>query len=136
MIYKHILLILRFLKSSSYVYNIIRLLMDISALDWINPVGFQQLPLKAEAIGIKIFNETSQVLFHHIYNYYEFRVDLTVDDTIFQVNDTNFYRKERMMKVTNLRVNVLCLLVPQLHKSNMHLERITMLIHIKCKSNT
>ncbi|XP_048762219.2 uncharacterized protein LOC125670858 [Ostrea edulis] len=55
-----------------------------TALDWINPVGFQQLPLKAEAIGIKIFNETSQVLFHHIYNYYEFRVDLTVDDTIFQ----------------------------------------------------
>ncbi|XP_022318193.2 uncharacterized protein LOC111121287 isoform X2 [Crassostrea virginica] len=55
-----------------------------SAFDWINPVAVQQIPLRAEALGVQVLPNGTQRMFHHIYDYYEFRFDLTVEDTIFQ----------------------------------------------------
>lgn len=55
-----------------------------TATDWVNPVAIQQIPLRAEALGIQVFPNSSQRMFHHIYDYYDFRFDLTVDDSIFQ----------------------------------------------------
>lgn len=63
------------------------------ATDWVNPVAIQQIPLRAEALGIQVFPNSSQRMFHHIYDYYDFRFDLTVDDTIFQVGSVESFRK-------------------------------------------
>ncbi|XP_061191548.1 uncharacterized protein LOC133199694 [Saccostrea echinata] len=55
-----------------------------TAMDWVNPVSYQQLPLRAEATGVQVTKNSTQRMFHHIYDYFEFRLDLTVEDTIFE----------------------------------------------------
>lgn len=74
-------------------YTGINNLFVFVATDWVNPVAIQQIPLRAEALGIQVFPNSSQRMFHHIYDYYDFRFDLTVDDTIFQVGSVESFGK-------------------------------------------
>jgi hypothetical protein len=70
---------------SSNLYYTIWLFFCCSANDWNTAAGFPQIPVRAIATGKMNISDGTSYQFEHYYEYVDFRVDLDVDYSIFEV---------------------------------------------------
>jgi hypothetical protein len=67
------------------LYYTIWLFFCCSANDWNTAAGFPQIPVRAIATGKINISDGTSYQFEHYYEYVDFRVDLDVDYSIFEV---------------------------------------------------
>ena len=58
---------------------------NIVAESWVTAYGYSQVPVRAIATGQSDNNDGTTHFFNHTYEYFDFRLDITADDEIFEV---------------------------------------------------
>ena len=77
--------------------NEIYVLFCIAAANWLDPVNYPQIPVRAQATGIQLTAQGVFRNFSHIYDYVDFRLNIS-DFTVFDVcivpaQDTTLFKQ-------------------------------------------